>query len=96
MWAYNTQVYYESMGRSAEEIGSYMSWIPIVGGLISTVVGGIISDRIVLRRGPNARILVCIVSLVSMKSAVLFFRAGYRFLDSLCGRGEGGGSGHRL
>ena len=64
MWAYNTQPYYESMGQTAAQIGKYMSWIPLVGGSVGVVLGGFISDKVVKRVGPHARLLVLIASQV--------------------------------
>ena len=64
VWAYNVQVYYEGLGRSPEEIGAYLAWIPMVGGSTSVVLGGIIADRVVIHRGPNARLVVIAISLV--------------------------------
>ena len=34
VWAYNTQVYFDGLGQTPTQIGSWMSWIPIVGGSI--------------------------------------------------------------
>ena len=64
VWAYNTQPWF-SMRYTDDVIASYMSVIPLVGGSIGAVVGGIISDFLVKGRGPYARIWVLIVSQVS-------------------------------
>lgn len=34
VWAYNTQVYFDSIGQTPTQIGFWMSWIPVVGGSI--------------------------------------------------------------
>ncbi|XP_064616663.1 MFS-type efflux pump MSMEG_3705-like [Liolophura sinensis] len=62
VWAYNTQPFFSSTGQTAEQIGTFMSWIPLVGGSIGVVLGGFISDRIVQRRGLYARVIVLVLS----------------------------------
>ena len=37
VWAYNTQVYFDGLGQTPAQIGSWMSWVPIVGGSIGIV-----------------------------------------------------------
>ena len=64
MWAYNTQPYFDAAGVSKETTGSFMSWIPLVGGSLGVLFGGFISDRIVKRRGLYARIFVLVASQV--------------------------------
>jgi hypothetical protein len=70
VWAYNTQPYFESIGQTRTDIGKYMSWIPLVAGCIGVVLGGFISDRVVKRIGPHARLLVLIVSQVSQRECI--------------------------
>jgi hypothetical protein len=65
--SYNTQQYFTDLGQTKEQIGDYMSWIPIVGGTFSVTIGGFLSDRIVKKLGLYSRIIVIIVSLVSKK-----------------------------
>ena len=72
VWAYNTQLYYQAIGETTETIGSYMSWIPLLGGSIGVVLGGFISDRLVRRIGPRGRLLVLIVSQVYSYADDLF------------------------
>ena len=66
VWAYNTQIYYEELGEEPTTIGLWMSWVPFIGGSIGVVLGGFISDRVVKRVGPYARLLVLIVSQVCL------------------------------
>ena len=61
--SYNTQQYFTDLGQTKEQIGDYMSWIPIVGGTFSVTIGGFLSDRIVKKLGLYSRIIVIIVSL---------------------------------
>ena len=65
VWAYNVQSYYLSIHRSPEEIGQYMSWIPLVGGSLGVLAGGIISDVLLKKCGPLGRMGVLVVSQVS-------------------------------
>ena len=37
VWAYNTQVYFEGLGQTSIQIGTWMSWIPVVGGSIGNL-----------------------------------------------------------
>ena len=64
VWAYNTQLYYQSVGETTATIGSYMSWIPLLGGSVGVILGGFISDRIVRRIGPRGRLIVLTISQV--------------------------------
>ncbi|XP_032786983.2 MFS-type efflux pump MSMEG_3705 isoform X2 [Daphnia magna] len=77
VWAYNTQVYFDGLGQTPTQIGTWMSWIPVVGGSIGVVFGGFISDRVVKRTGPHGRIWVLALSQI-MSSP---FAAGVLFLD---------------
>ena len=64
VWAYNTQPFFE-LFYPVDVITSYMSWIPLVGGSIGAIVGGIISDILANKGGPYLRTWVLIVSQVS-------------------------------
>ncbi|ODN02815.1 Protein spinster 1 [Orchesella cincta] len=64
VWAYNTQIYFESIGETGTDIAKWLSWIPMVAGSIGVVVGGFISDRFVIKSGPHGRIWVLILSQV--------------------------------
>ena len=66
VWAYNTELFFED-SYSKVQISRYMSWIPLVGGSLGAVVGGVISDILVKGRGPYMRIWVIIVSQVSIE-----------------------------
>lgn len=66
--SYNTQQYFTDLHQTKEQIGDYMSWIPIVGGIFSVTVGGLLSDVIVKRLGLYSRVIVIIISLVSFYS----------------------------
>ncbi|XP_061169687.1 MFS-type efflux pump MSMEG_3705-like [Saccostrea echinata] len=77
VFAYNTQPYFTSINRSPEEIGKYLSWVPLVGGSVSVLLGGFISDRLVRRLGLYSRILVIGISLLIAAP----FAAGTLYFD---------------
>ncbi|XP_046379348.2 MFS-type efflux pump MSMEG_3705-like [Haliotis rufescens] len=77
VWAYNTQPYFVMIGQTKEQIGTYMSWIPLVSGSIGVVVGGFISDRVVKKRGLYARVLILVASQIIAAP----FAAGTLFLN---------------
>merc|ERR1711871_281864 len=62
VWAFNTQPYFEWRGLSKVQIGTWMSWIPLVAGSLGSLFGGFISDRVVKKHGLQARIVVLVVS----------------------------------
>lgn len=64
VWAYNTEPFFLQT-YDDDVIAVYMSVIPLVGGSVGAVVGGLISDVLVKNRGPYARIWVLIISQVS-------------------------------
>ncbi|KAH9496640.1 hypothetical protein Btru_009912 [Bulinus truncatus] len=76
--AYNSQLYFEASNVSKEMVGSYMSWIPLVGGSIGALGGGFISDRVVKKWGLYARVSV----LVASQLLAAPFAAGVLFLDA--------------
>ena len=71
VWAYNTQPFF-SLKFDDTVIAAYMSVIPLVGGSIGAVVGGLISDLLVKGRGPYARIWVLIISQVGVRASLFF------------------------
>ena len=66
VWAYNTELFFKKKGFSGDTISQFMSWIPLVGGSIGAVVGGVISDFLVKDRGPYMRVWVLIFSQVRL------------------------------
>ena len=55
----------------ANGVGTYLSWIPVVGGGIGVLVGGFLSDRLAKRWGYKARIVILVLSCVSEASLSL-------------------------
>lgn len=62
VWAYNVKSYFALYYCSSVSVGTYLSWVPLVGGTLGAVCGGLISDKLVQRRGPTARLWVLIIS----------------------------------
>ena len=62
MWAYNVKSYFVQQYCSSTSVGTYLSWIPLLGGTLGAVCGGLVSDKLVQRRGQRARLWVLIIS----------------------------------
>lgn len=62
VWAYNVKAYFNQYYCSSESVGTYLSWVPLVGGTLGAVCGGLVSDKLVQRRGQVARLWVLFVS----------------------------------
>ncbi|XP_033729756.1 LOW QUALITY PROTEIN: MFS-type efflux pump MSMEG_3705-like [Pecten maximus] len=77
VFAYSTQPYFTLIGQTKEQIGTWMSWIPLVGGSLSVLVGGFIADRVVKKRGLYGRISIIFVSLIIAAP----FAAGTLYFD---------------
>ena len=64
MWAYNTKAYFRVYYCNTTGVGTYLSWIPLLGGSIGAVLGGIVSDWLIRKRIQTARLWVLIGSQV--------------------------------
>lgn len=64
VWAYNTELFFQAQDLSNAQINHFMSWIPLVGGSLGAIFGGLISDLLVKNRSTYVRIWVLIVSQV--------------------------------
>lgn len=62
VWAYNVKSYFVQHYCSPASVGRYLSWVPLVGGTLGAVFGGLVSDKLVQRKGPKARLWVLILS----------------------------------
>ena len=62
MWAYNVKAFFHRYYCSFVNIGAYLSWVPLVGGTLGAILGGLLSDWLVKRRGQVARFWVLIAS----------------------------------
>ena len=66
MWGYYLHNLFVEVGQTATEVAFYLSWIPIIGGCFSVIVGGIVADTITAKLGPRSRLAVIAASLVSL------------------------------
>ena len=71
VWAYNTKAYFRIYFCNTTGVGTYLSWIPLVGGSIGAVVGGMVSDWLIKKRIRTARLWVLIGSQVCVFILVL-------------------------
>ncbi len=62
VWAYNAKPYFTQYYCSESSVGVYLSWVPLVGGTIGAVLGGLLSDRLVRSKGQVARLWVLVIS----------------------------------
>ncbi|XP_007898355.2 protein spinster homolog 1 [Callorhinchus milii] len=87
VWAYNAQNYF-NFYYSQVDVGRWLSWIPLVGGFLGALLGGVISDRVVQKRGLHARIWVLVISQVAAAPCVagaLWLKPPYCFLSLIPG-----------
>ncbi|XP_041370209.1 MFS-type efflux pump MSMEG_3705-like isoform X2 [Gigantopelta aegis] len=86
VWAYNTQLYFNAINQTKEQVGMYMSWIPLVGGSIGVVLGGFISDVVVYKRGLHFRVIILVASQIlaaPFAAGTLFLDPPYAFLSQI-------------
>ena len=67
VWAYNVKPFFAQLYCGGVNVGIYLSWVPIVGGTLGTLFGGLVSDRLARASGYKGRMWVLILSQVSMK-----------------------------
>ena len=60
-------------------VGTYLSWVPVVGGTVGVFAGGIISDGLARRLGSRSRIIVLVTCCVS--NNVSFYLELYNWYD---------------
>ena len=65
VWAYNVKAYFGQMYCERVDVGQYLSWVPLVGGTLGSLLGGVISDRLARHSGYKGRMWVLIVSQVN-------------------------------
>ncbi|EDV27922.1 uncharacterized protein TRIADDRAFT_13389, partial [Trichoplax adhaerens] len=61
VWAYNVKSYFNQYYPQVM-VANYLVWIPLIAGSLGSLLGGIISDRLVTSYGLKARIWVLIAS----------------------------------
>lgn len=79
VWAYNAQIYF-SQYFPGEDVGRWLSWIPLVGGSFGVLFGGFISDRVVKKRGLPARVWVLVISQVINILVVFYIQFSHSIL----------------
>lgn len=62
VWAYNVKSYFDQYYCSSTSVGVYLSWVPLVGGTLGSVLGGLVSDKLVQKRGQMVRLWVLVIS----------------------------------
>lgn len=62
VWSYNVKSYFSQYYCASVNVGIYLSWVPLVGGTLGALLGGLVSDRLVRRKGQSTRLWVLIVS----------------------------------
>lgn len=72
VWAYNVKTFYDRYYCGQVNIGAYLSWIPLLGGIIGAIVGGYVADRLGKRYGQVGRLVVLVTSQVSINIHFIF------------------------
>lgn len=62
VWSYNVKAYFTHYYCGSVNVGSYLSWVPLVGGTVGALLGGWVSDKVARTRGVAARLWVLIIS----------------------------------
>ena len=64
VWAYNVRTFYDQYYCGEVNVGAYLSWIPLLGGIVGAIVGGYVADRLSNRYGQLGRLVVLVTSQV--------------------------------
>lgn len=62
VWGYNVKAYFSHYYCASVNVGSYLSWVPLVSGTIGALFGGWVSDKVARTRGIAARLWVLVIS----------------------------------
>merc|ERR1712087_812968 len=63
VWGQYSSLYFEiTKNQTKQQIASYLGWIPAVGGVLGTIVGGLVADFAVTKFGIWARLGVVVGS----------------------------------
>ena len=68
VWAYNVKTYFSQLHGESVNVGVYLCWVPVVGGTLGALFGGLMSDRLARWNGFKGRMWVLILSQVSFCS----------------------------
>ena len=71
VWAYNVRSFYDHYYCGEVNVGAYLSWIPLLGGIIGATAGGYVADRLAKRYGQTGRLVVLVTSQVSVNNTML-------------------------
>ena len=66
MWAYNVKTYFNQLYCEQVDVGVYLTWVPLVGGTLGALFGGLVSDRLARFSGHRGRMWVLILSQVRL------------------------------
>lgn len=64
VWAYNVKSYFSHVYCEAVDVGHYLTWVPLVGGTLGALLGGLLSDSLARFSGYKGRMWVLILSQV--------------------------------
>ena len=68
VWAYNVKAYFSQMSCERVNVGLYLSWVPLVGGTLGALLGGLLSDSLARFSGYKGRMWVLILSQVNNRN----------------------------
>lgn len=71
VWAYNVKTYFSQLYCEQVDVGVYLTWVPLVGGTLGALCGGLVSDRLARSSGHRGRMWVLILSQVKKTTATL-------------------------
>ena len=70
VWVYNVQSFYDEYYCGEVNIGAYLSWIPLLGGITGATAGGYIADKLAKRYDQVGRLVVLVTSQVSIEIVI--------------------------
>ena len=86
VFAYNAELFFQNvMKQTSTQVDKMFSWIPLIGGSISVVVGGLVADKMAKKkRGPRSRLWVVVCSqflAAPFAAAALYFNPPWCYLS---------------
>lgn len=64
VWAYNVKTFFSELHCNTIDVGVFLSWVPIVGGTLGALLGGVLSDKFAGMSGYKGRMWVLVLSQV--------------------------------
>lgn len=84
VWAYNVKTYFNELYCKTVDVGTFLSWVPVVGGTLGALFGGFLSDKFAGLSGYKGRMWVLILSQVGtiyhLIELILTISIFFRFL----------------